>query len=119
MTLILTLALGGLIWKIYQQKTTRRNWLQAQRLMQEDNLIKAIEKKTGKALTIELKEMVRLYYQGLSIQKISQKMGMTFDKVRYRFRALAKKWRPITSKSLSHNTNTINKITPKTLISYQ
>lgn len=59
--------------------------------MQEDNLIKAIEKKTGTALTMELKEMVRLYYQGLSIKKIAQKTGMTFDKARYRLRTLAKK----------------------------
>ncbi|HAS44324.1 MAG TPA: hypothetical protein DCS93_27855 [Microscillaceae bacterium] len=60
-------------------------------LLAENNLIKLIEQKTGLRLPLETREMIRLYYQGLSMQKIAQKMGSTFGSVRYRFRNIAEK----------------------------
>ncbi|OJJ20229.1 hypothetical protein BKI52_17315 [marine bacterium AO1-C] len=60
-------------------------------LLAENNLIKLIEQKTGLRLPLETKEMIRLYYQGLSMQKIAQKMDSTFGSVRYRFRNIAEK----------------------------
>ena len=62
-----------------------------QDLFAENGLIKLIEEKVGKPLPADTKEMIRLYYQGLSIKKIAEKVQTTFDKVRYRFRTIAEK----------------------------
>lgn len=70
------------------------NFAQLQKMQHsfaENELIRVIEEKTGTTLPADIKEMVRLYYHGTSIKTIAQKMHMSFDKVRYRFRSIAQK----------------------------
>ena len=62
----------------------------AQALLHEEELVWLIEQQTGKPLSPKVRDMVRYYYQGLSIQEVAKEMGTKFDHVRYRFRTIVK-----------------------------
>jgi len=62
-----------------------------QQLLAENNLIKLVEDNQGATLASETKDMIRLYYQGLSMKKIAEQMRTTYGTVRYRLGNIAEK----------------------------